>query len=65
MSQANTFEANEFLGNRLGYIVAADAAANCKKSGTVPNVSSDDRFFRNPRIEQHPATYGRCLRRQR
>jgi parallel beta-helix repeat protein len=62
MSQANTFEANEFLGNRLGYIVAADAAANCKKSGTVPNVSSGDRFVQNAPVEQNPATQGQCLR---
>jgi len=62
MSQANTFESNLFGANRRGYIVAADAAANCTKPGVVPNVSRGDRFLNNPSIEQ-PAAYGPCLER--
>ena len=61
MSQANTFEGNLFVDNRLGYIVAADAAANCTKAGVMPNVSRGDRFLTGPSIEQRSATYGRCL----
>jgi hypothetical protein len=61
-SQANTFEGNEFVANRRGHIVAADAAADCKKPGVVPNVSRGDRFWRNPSMEQRPRTYGWCLR---
>jgi parallel beta-helix repeat protein len=63
MSQANTFERNVFVANRLGYIVAPDAAANCAKTGVVPNVSRGDQFLQNPSIEQPPATHGRWLER--
>src|SRR5262249_50726376 len=61
MSQANVFEGNQFAGNRLAYIVAADAAANCGKRGAVSNVSRGDRFGQDPRIEQHPERFGLCL----
>jgi len=64
MSQANAFEGNEFAGNRLGYIVAADSAANCRKPGVVPNVSRGDTFTQNPSIEQDAPKYGQCLREE-
>jgi hypothetical protein len=62
MSQANTFEGNVFAGNRLAYQVAADAAANCTKPGTKPNVSRDDGFVENASIEHRPSDSGDCLR---
>jgi parallel beta-helix repeat protein len=65
MSLANVFEANEFARNRLGYQVAADAAANCTHAGAVPNVSRGDRFVENAVIEEKPAVYGHCLLRER
>jgi parallel beta-helix repeat protein len=61
MSADNTFDGNEFVANRLGYIVAADAAANCK-SGAALNVSRADRFLDNPPVEQNGARDGDCLR---
>jgi parallel beta-helix repeat protein len=61
MSRGNTFEGNEFVGNRVGYMVAADTAANCTRPGFEANVSSDDRFVPNRNEEPDWATYGRCL----
>jgi parallel beta-helix repeat protein len=65
MSQGNVFERNRFLDNRRGYIVAGDAAANCKRRGVQPNVSRGDVFRRTPHVEQDVARAGRCLHEAR
>jgi parallel beta-helix repeat protein len=64
MSQGNLFEHNLFVRNRLAYQVAADAAANCTKPTTTPNVSRGDRFMENGGIAEEPAAFGDCLRRE-
>jgi parallel beta-helix repeat protein len=61
MSQANRFERNEFVGNRRTFIVAADAAADCRSPGFVANVSRRDRFESAPAVDQRPDVFGRCL----
>jgi parallel beta-helix repeat protein len=61
MSQGNDFARDEVAGNRVGFTVAPNAAANCSAAGFVPNRSRGDRFARNPRDESYPAAYGRCL----
>jgi parallel beta-helix repeat protein len=62
MSGGNTFEGNEFLGNRVGYMVAADVAANCAKPGFEANLSRHDHFTPDRNQEPDWTTYGRCLR---
>jgi parallel beta-helix repeat protein len=63
MSEANVFERNAFVGNRVGFTVAADAASNCRPAGRrfEPNRSRADVFARNPPDEPYAAAYGRCL----
>jgi parallel beta-helix repeat protein len=61
MSQANRFERNEFVANRRTFIVAADAAADCRSPGFVANVSRRDRFVPAPAVDQRPDVFGRCL----
>jgi len=62
MSRGNAFVGNGFVGNRVGFTVAADAAANCTSPGFVANVSRGDVFARQPNEEPDWARYGRCLR---
>jgi len=61
MSRGNTFEHNAFVRNRRTFIVAADAAANCRAPGTVPNVSRDDRVADDAGVDQDTAACGVCL----
>jgi parallel beta-helix repeat protein len=62
MSRDNVFERNDFVGNRVGFMVVADAAANCRAPGFVPNLSRGDRFLHDRNEEPDWVTYGRCLR---
>jgi parallel beta-helix repeat protein len=62
MARENVFTRNEFVGNRVGFIVAADGAADCMSPGFVPNLSRGDLFAHNPSQEPDWATYGGCLR---
>ena len=63
MSADNVFEGNEFIGNRVGFTVAADVtAASCVVPGYVANRSRGDLFARNPSEETDWTTFGRCLR---
>ena len=63
MSAENVFERNEFVENRVGFTVAADAAAaSCAVPGFVANRSRGDLFARNPNEEADWTTYGPCLR---
>jgi parallel beta-helix repeat protein len=61
MSQGNDFARDELTGNRVGFTVAPNDAANCAAGGFVPNRSRGDRFARNPRDEPYRPAYGRCL----
>jgi parallel beta-helix repeat protein len=61
MSQANRFKGNEFVGNRRAFVVAADAAADCRAPGFVPNVSRHDRFPGGAAIDGRTERFGRCL----
>lgn len=61
MSQNNTFENNEFIGNGYAYMVAPDVQAHCNRPGLVANLSRGDLFERNPSNEPDWNTYGRCL----
>jgi parallel beta-helix repeat protein len=63
MSADNVFEGNEFVANRVGFTVAADAtAASCVVPGFVANRSRGDLFARNPSEEADWTTFGPCLR---
>jgi parallel beta-helix repeat protein len=62
MSRSNVFERNEFIGNRVGYMIGADDAANCTPHGFVANLSCGDVFSRNPPESSDAADYGRCVR---
>jgi parallel beta-helix repeat protein len=62
MSRSNVFERNEFIGNRVGYMIGADDVANCTMQGFVPNLSCGDAFSRNPPESSDAARYGRCVR---
>jgi parallel beta-helix repeat protein len=61
MSARNVLARNRFVGNRVGYMVGADAAAPCTRRGFVPNVSRADSFVRNPREDPRATTFGRCV----
>lgn len=61
MSRGNAFERNEFIGNRVAFMVAADGAANCMLPGFVPNLSRGDLFSNNPREGDSLVSYGRCM----
>jgi parallel beta-helix repeat protein len=61
MSQTNVFDQNEFISNRVGYMIGADDAANCA-TAVVPNLSCANRFSRNPLESGDAAAYGPCVR---
>ena len=61
MSAGNVFERDRFLGNRVGYMVGADASANCARRAFTPNLSRADVFVRNPRLDPRATAFGRCL----
>jgi hypothetical protein len=61
MSAGNAFEGDEFVGNRVGYMVGADPAATCARPGFTPNRSREDRFVRNPRQDPRATAFGCCL----
>jgi len=61
MSAGNVFERNRFVGNRVGYMVGADAAAGCRRRGFTANRSRGDAFARNPRADPRATAFGRCL----
>src|SRR5262249_35527570 len=61
MSAADVFEQNRFVRNRVGYMVGADASANCRRRGFTPNRSRADVFVENPREDPRATTFGRCL----
>jgi hypothetical protein len=61
MSGGNEFEANTFVDNRVGFMVAADQAANCTAPDFVPNRARANRFAGGPREDPLPSTFGRCL----
>jgi len=62
MSRGNIFDGNEFLDNRVGYMVAADAAANCTAPGFQTNLSRRDHVVPNRNQEADWTIYGRCIR---
>lgn len=62
ISAGNVFERDQFVGNRVGYMVGADAAATCAHRGFTANLARDDRFVRNPRQDPRATAFGHCLR---
>jgi parallel beta-helix repeat protein len=61
MSAGNVFEANEFLRNRVAYMVGADDAANCADRRYERNLSLRDRFVDNGIEEPTRRRFGRCV----
>lgn len=61
MSAGNTFEGDVFARNRRTFIVAADAAADCRAPGFVPNVARGERYEGGPHVDEDPARFGPCL----
>ena len=61
MSAGDVFERNQFVGNRVGYMVGADASAGCRRRGFRPSLSRADVFVRNPREDPRATAFGRCL----
>ncbi len=61
MSGANVFARDQFVGNRVGYMVGADTAANCARRSFTPNLTHGDVFVRNPRQDPRATAFGRCV----
>jgi parallel beta-helix repeat protein len=62
MSAGNVLERNQFVGNRVGYMVGGNASASCARRGFTPNLSGGDLFVRNPRQDPRATEFGVCLR---
>jgi parallel beta-helix repeat protein len=62
MSAGNELERNQFVGNRVGYMVGGNASASCARRNFTPNVSGGDLFVRNPRQDPRANEFGVCLR---
>jgi parallel beta-helix repeat protein len=61
MSRQNVFAGDRFVHNRVGFMVAADDAANCARRAFSPNLSRGDVFSQNPKEDPRAGRFGRCL----